>query len=144
MRSLGLIVLTVMGCTATDDSLYDGPTGSGNDIFCSVYSEADEFVETPISLQGSGRLKVQLLVDRDNPKDGDLIGNASYRLQNPQISGAEQQGTASPLGEFSKTLGPGSWVMSIEGEQGCRNDEVFAEIIESVELYLCIPLYCDE
>ena len=70
MRSLGFIVLTVMGCTTNDDSLYDGPTGSGNDIFCSVYSEADEFVETPISLQGSGRLKVQLLVDRGNPKDG--------------------------------------------------------------------------
>ena len=143
MRLLGFTLLLGVGCATVDDSLYDGPTGSGNDIFCSDYGDADEFVETPLSLTGSGRLKVQLIVDKDNPKDGNIIGNASYRLQNPGISGAEQAGTASPLGEFSKTLGPGTWVMSIEGEQNCENEEVIAEITESVELYLCVPLYCD-
>ena len=56
------------------------------------------------SLQGSGRLRVQLIVDMSNPKDGDIIGNAEYRLSNQQISGAEQQGTMSPLGEPTEDL----------------------------------------
>ena len=140
----------LLGCTSMDDTLYEGPTGEGNDIFCSSYDDADaiEMMELS-SLQGSGRLKVQLIIDdEDNPKDGDIIGNAEYRLSNEQISGAEQQGTMSPLGEFTKTLGPGVWTMTVNGSEGCLNkgpnDEGIEVVIEEgIETYMCIPLYCD-
>ena len=132
-----------LACTAVDDSLYSGPTGEGNDIFCSSYDDADSIEETEVSsLVGSGRLRVQLIVDRSNPKDGDIIGNAEYRLSNDEISGAEQQGTMSPLGEFTKTLGPGTWMMTVNGAEDCSN-AVEIPIQESLETYVCVPLYCE-
>jgi hypothetical protein len=132
-----------LACTAVDDSLYSGPTGEGNDIFCSSYDDADTIQETDVSsLVGSGRLRVQLIVDRSNPKDGDIIGNAEYRLSNDEISGAEQQGTMSPLGEFTKTLGPGTWMMTVNGAEDCSN-AVEISIQESLETYVCVPLYCE-
>ena len=138
-----------LACTTVDDSLYEGPTGEGNNIFCSTFDDADMVQETDLpSLTGSGRLRVQLILDRDNPKDGEIIGNAEYRLSNDDISGAEQQGTMSPLGEFTKTLGPGTWTLTVNGADGCENKgpdnegiEVFIE--ESVETYMCVPLYCE-
>lgn len=144
-----LIAWLMLGCAPVDESLYEGPTGEGNDIFCSTFSDADAVETLELStLQGSGRLRVQLIVDMNNPKDGDIIGNAEYRLSNEQISGAEQQGTMSPLGEFTKTLGPGIWTMTVNGSEGCTNkgpddDGIEVVIEEGIETYMCVPLYCD-
>lgn len=141
--------VALIACTTVDESLYEGPTGEGNEIFCSSFADADELEQTEVALTGSGRLRVQLIVDRDNPKDGDIIGNAEYRLSNEQISGAEQQGTMSPLGEFSKTLGPGEWTMTVNGKEGCRNplqsggEPIIVPISEGMETYMCVPLYCE-
>ena len=139
-----ILIAWLFGCTKVDESLYVGPTGEGSNIFCSTYADADLIQETEVpTLSGSGRLRVQLIVDRSNPKDGDIIGGADYRLENPAIQGAEQVGTMSPLGEFTKTLGPGDWVMTINGGENCHNDNIVATIYEATETYMCIPLYCD-
>ena len=143
------IAWLMLACTAVDDTLYEGPTGEGNDIFCSSFADADSMEMMEVSsLQGSGRLRVQLIVDMDNPKDGDIIGNAEYRLSNEQISGAEQQGTMSPLGEFTKTLGPGTWTMTVNGSEDCLNkgpngEGIEVVIEEGIETYMCVPLFCE-
>ena len=61
--------VALIACTTVDESLYEGPTGEGNEIFCSSFADADELEQTEVALTGSGRLRVQLIVDRDNPKD---------------------------------------------------------------------------
>ena len=114
-------------------------------IFCSGFDEADTYIETELeALTGeNGKIKVQLIIDSDDPRDDEVVGGASYTLENPSIGGPEQLGTASPYGEFSKTLGAGDWVLSVKGETGCDSEEVDAGISAGVELYLCVPLYCE-
>ena len=140
-----LLFIQFFACTQEDESLYQGPTGEGNNIFCSTFDDANDFIETELeSLTGeNGRLKVQLIIDSDDPRDDEVVGGASYTLENPSIGGAQQRGTASPLGEFSKTLGSGDWVLAVKGETGCDSEDITATITAGTETYLCVPLYCD-
>ena len=139
-----IIITWLIACGESDEDLYTGPSGSGNDIFCNEFVDADESQSREdAGLVGSGRLNVQLVVDKVNPHDGNIVGNATYILQNPLVGGGEQIGSSSPLGDFSKTLGAGTWELEVKGGENCSNF-VEIEIVAGTELDLCVPLYCDE
>ena len=120
-----------------------GPTGVGNDVFCSSYEDADteQFTED-VELAGSGVLEVQLVVDATNYKDTSLVGNSTYTFNNIDAGGGEQLGQADFQGYISKTLGAGNWHFRFTGETGCEN-EMDILIEEGVRTEKCIPLYCE-
>lgn len=138
------VLLAIVGCGEKNEDVYTGPTGAGSDIFCNEFADAGDEQSIPDdALVGSGRLKMQLVVDRGNPKDTSIVGNATYVIKNPEIGGGQQLGETSPLGEFTKTLGPGTWNVAITGGEGCENT-VEAVIEAGMQLEMCVALYCEE
>ena len=136
-----MFLIALFACQPEEE--FTGPTGTGTDIFCDTFEDADqEETYDDVDLPGSGKLEVQLIIDSTNPKDASLIGNATYIYENPMTGGGELQGQASPLGSFSKTLGAGTWNFRITGPTDCGNDiEVIIE--DGVRIQKCVPLYCD-
>jgi hypothetical protein len=137
-----MLLILLFACE-DQDKVYEGPSGSGIDIFCDDFSEAGMSNEYEFDSATSGRLEAQLIVDEDNPRDTSLIGNATYTMENLVVGGGEQLDQANPLGALSKTLGEGEWNLRIEGADGCSN-EITVDIQAGVLLEMCIPLYCLE
>ena len=136
-----MFLIALLACQPEEE--FTGPTGSGTDIFCDTFEDADqEETYNDVDLPGSGKLEVELIIDSTNPKDASLIGNATYTYENPMTGGGELQGQANPLGTFSKTLGAGTWNFRITGPTDCEN-EIEVVIEDGVRLQKCVPLYCD-
>lgn len=137
-----MLLLFLFACEEQDKA-YQGPDGSGIDIFCDEFSEAGMVNEYEFDSVSSGRLEAQLIVDVENPRDTSLIGNATYTMENLEVGGGEQLDQADPLGALSKTLGEGEWNLRIEGAEGCNN-EIIIDVQAGVLLEMCIPLNCAE
>ena len=135
-----MLLIALLACQPEEE--VKGPTGTGTNIFCEEFSDAEQEENGVFDLDGSGKFEVQLIVDSENPKDASLIGNATYTYENPMIGGGELQGQADPLGAFSKTLGAGDWNFRITGPTDCEND-IEITIEDRVHLKKCVPLYCD-
>ena len=136
-----MLALILLACD-DQQKAYEGPTGSGVDVFCDEYEEAGEEVVSDFDSTSSGRLEAQLIVDAENPRDTSIVGSATYILEGPQ-GGGEQLDQADPLGALAKTLGAGEWMLRVEGANECRN-ELTVNIEAGVRLEMCIPLYCEE
>jgi len=136
------MLLLLLAC-GDKENAYEGPSGSGVDIFCDKFSEAEQENVGDFDSTSSGRIEAQLIVNLPNPKDTSVIGNAKYTLENEQQGSGEQLDQANPLGIFKKTLGAGDWSISIVGGNDCTND-IIVQIEAGVLLDMCIPLYCPE
>ena len=137
-----MLALILLSC-GEQEKAYEGPTGSGVDIFCDEYAEAGTSAVSDFDSTSSGRLEAQLIVDVENPRDTSIVGNATYTVENVQVGGGEQLDQADPLGSLSKTLGAGEWILRVEGADDCSN-ELTVNIEAGIRLEMCIPLYCPE
>ena len=136
-----MILIALLACQPKE--IEEGPTGTGVDVFCDTYEDADqEEVYEDFELSGSGQLEVTLIVDSANPRDFSLVGNSTYTYENQMVGSGESSGQAGQTGEFSKTLGAGTWNFRITGPTDCENN-IELVIEDGVRLKKCIPLYCD-
>ena len=136
-----MILIALLACQTKE--IQEGPTGTGADVFCDTYEDADqEEVYEDVTYTGSGQLEVTLIVDSANPRDFSLVGNSTYTYENRLVGSGEASGQAGQTGEFSKLFGAGTWDFRITGPTDCENN-IELVIEDGVRLKKCIPLYCD-
>ncbi|MDP6933919.1 MAG: hypothetical protein QGG40_13425 [Myxococcota bacterium] len=132
----------ILACTSgvSDDS-------GGVPPFCESIEDGDSYV---ISDGGgsstSGLVQGRLISDEtDDLHDTSLIGYLDYSLENSDVGGSPTLDQTEMNGDFSNTLGEGTWVIKASGQRliyDCSAEFEFA-VVAGKTTELCVDLQCE-
>lgn len=147
MRTSTLPLLSLFAAVAcTDDSAKTDDSSTGP--WCDSMDAADtSYIEGTAGSATSGVASGRFITDASGDlHDPSLIGNIEFQLQNLDAGGTNIDGETDDYGEWSRTLGEGSWqVLSTGTRSGyhCAADLTF-EVTAGKETILCINAGCVE
>lgn len=141
---LGLAVLTP-GCSDTSDKSTDD--SSGPRYWCESLDDAqDYYIEDGGGNVSSGRIEGRIITSgSDDIHDVNLVGSLDFTLQSTSSGGSPTLDTTSAEGDFSKTVGAGTWQVQASKSyagKSCSADYEF-EVVAEKTTYICVELACE-
>lgn len=139
-----LILLAAVACT--DDSAKTDDSSSGP--WCDSMDGADTYyIEGTGGSATSGAVEGRFITDASGDlHDPTLIGNIEFQLESVDAGGTNLNGETDEYGEWSRTLGEGTWQVQSSGSRSgydCAAEFTF-EVTAGKKTYVCVDAKCAE
>ena len=139
-----LALLAAVACTGDSDKTDDSSSGP----WCDDIADADSYyIEGTGGSATSGLVSGRLITDASGDlHDPNLVGSVEFLLESVDAGGASVQGETADYGEWSRTLGEGTWLLESTGSRNgydCNASYEF-EVTAGKQTYACIDAACAE
>lgn len=146
LLSLSLCLLgAASGCPGGTDKSTDDT--SGPDYWCETLDDAQSYyIEDGGGNVSSGRIEGRIITSSsDDIHDINLVADLDYTLQNATSGGSPSLGATSEGGDFSKTVGEGTWQVQASKSYLGKSCTAFYEfeVVAAKTTYICVELTCE-